>query len=668
MARPRNLEVPPPLFRSILLSNTAFLLLVFGDLYLVVFHVSKITSAPRLPLTAQVVIMSDEREEEVSTIQAIYPELIIESTERSSYRVSLELPVNLPEAVPVLFEDLLSPANLGIKHLAGGAVELLNPSDPLSLKTEQKLSHLPSIHLKVTLPSQYPADSPPQVKIHTTPAWLPGAKARELEEEVEKLWEDYGHCQILFAYIDYLQQAAEQTFDLPLPLSFALPLKSELVQFDRKTKKQLFHAETFDCGVCLEPKKGSSCYRMERCGHVFCLSCLQDFYNNAITEGDVVNVKCLDPGCGKSKVRAGDNERARKTRTVRTLHPRELLSIGISEPAVRRYVDMKRKKKLETDKSTVYCPRTWCQAPARSAKYPPIPADLSQYPDSESDSSDAEQGLRPAFTKDTPENRLPAPGDRLAICSNPKCSLAFCSVCYSGWHGEFARCWPRNPGELSAEERASYDYIRLHTSPCPTCSSPTQKTMGCNHMNCFQCNTHFCYLCGAWLDPGNPYNHFNNKHIGCYMRLWELEEGDEGHGRVQFEGPRRWEAEARLVAEEADREEAMRLQEQEDAAGAALPEAPAPPPAQVEPALIAAMARVQLQQPLPPPPAQQRRGAGRPNGQPAPRGPNAQPVQQLDPAQAAAFPRFLAMAANDEEDGWNSDELEDDEMWEIRAR
>lgn len=45
----------------------------------------------------------------------------------------------------------------------------------------------------------------------------------------------------------------------------------------------------------------------------------------------------------------------------------------------------------------------------------------------------------------------------------------------------------------------------------------------------------------AWLDPANPYQHFNRQPDGsvtsCYMRLWELEEGDE-NGQYAFAGGR----------------------------------------------------------------------------------------------------------------------------------
>jgi hypothetical protein len=103
-------------------------------------------------------------------------------------------------------------------------------------------------------------------------------------------------------------------------------------------------------------------------------------------------------------------------------------------------------------------------------------------------------------------------------------------------------------------------------------------------MNCYQCNTHFCYLCSSWLDPQNPYQHFNAPGKPCYQRLWELEEGDDGEGNVQFVGVRGWEAEAiAAAAAEADAEAAGNPAPQQAGAQAAHQ---IPPPAP-EPILVA---------------------------------------------------------------------------------
>ncbi|KAI5210640.1 RWD-domain-containing protein [Aureobasidium subglaciale] len=601
--------------------------------------------------------LEDEREEELSTISAIYPELRIDP--KQPFVASLDLPVKPSSPLALRFPSAPPPSPPDSEN---GHFSHSTPAHHVD--ETHYVEYLPPLQLNLSLPEGYPADHAPIVTLSTTPQWLPADKLKELEAECEKLWDEYGRCQILFSYIDFLQQQAEQAFDLEANgLDLSPALKPALLDYDALTKKATFDAGTFDCGICLEPKKGSSCYRMRRCRHVFCQACLRDFYNNCIAEGDVGRVQCLDPTCGKVA-----NTKRKKEKT---LHPKELLEMGIQEDVVRRYVDMKRKKKLEADKTTVYCPRSWCQSPARSTKYPPIPQDLSLYPESSSEDEDNAEA----------EKKGHSPSDRLAICSNIKCSLAFCKTCYAGWHGEFARCWPRNPLELSDEEKASYDYIRSHTSPCPTCSSPTQKTMGCNHMRCFQCASHFCYLCGAWLDADNPYQHFNKAGTDCYQKLWELEEGDEGQ-EAAFAGARRWEQEALAVAEAADREEAEALQREEDELAArelaerldAQDDAPAvvqPAPVNVAPPAAPEV----VQQPA-------RRGNGRRarggrvaaldgrRAAPVARQQQAPNQQQVDAAAAAAFRRFVELAVRDEEDGWDSDELEDDqdERWVIPLR
>lgn len=254
------------------------------------------------------------------------------------------------------------------------------------------------------------------------------------------------------------------------------------------------------------------------CGHVFCIQCLQDFYNNAITEGDVAAVTCLAPNCAKGREETATEEVSSKRRKLKTsISPSELLQIPINQEMVQRYVNLKHKTKLESDKNTVYCPRTWCQGAARSKKHKkPEGLELADSDDEE----DEDTGL-------------------LAICED--CGFAFCNRCRQSWHGEFKYCMPKERKDaITEEEKATLEYLRLHSTPCPTCAAPCQKSHGCNHMRCFRCQTHFCYLCSAWLDPSNPYKHFNTQPsgqvTGCFMRLWELEGGDGDDVGHDFEG------------------------------------------------------------------------------------------------------------------------------------
>jgi len=252
------------------------------------------------------------------------------------------------------------------------------------------------------------------------------------------------------------------------------------------------------------------------CGHVFCRQCLQDFYNNAITEGDLASIKCLAPDCAKQRSNTRNSPASKRRKPKTRISPSELLQIPIEQDMVKRYVALKHKSELESDKNTIYCPRKWCKGAARSRKHRK-PSQLLD--DNDSSEEDSESDNEAIVSKTGYKAEL------LSVCED--CSFAFCSRCYQGWHGEFTICAPRiNTGELTEEDKASLEYLKLHTTPCPTCVAPTQKARGCNHMVCFKCETHFCYLCSAWLEPANPYQHYNVTTTSCYMRLWELEGGD----------------------------------------------------------------------------------------------------------------------------------------------
>lgn len=467
----------------------------------------------------------DERAEELSTLQSIYPELDHDASD--PYTASLSVPIIPTKPLATTFDQETTVHNLDC---------------------------LPSLDLTIILPPEYPANAPPIVQVSTSPLWLPQEIMNNLTSEARSIWEEYGGGTILFSYITSLQDQAEAAFGLDQPVQLPLSLKEVLLRYSNRMKKDLFDKETFDCEVCLEPKKGSVCYRLERCGHVFCVACLQDYYNSSITEGNVNMVKCMSTECSSKD----------KRKKERLISPKELLRIPISRDQVERYAKIKRKKKIESDTSIVFCPRTWCQGAMKTTKYP-RPGDVGEIDDSDSELEDED----PVPQKDAPVAAGPekrAVGvqgmDRLAICED--CNLAFCVLCLASWHGDFVRCEPREAKELTEEDQASLNYILQNTSPCPTCSVPCIKAHGCNHMTCGQCKSHFCYLCGAWLDPAHPYYHFNNpKNKHCFQRLFEGVEGDMANGEMHFAGRRGaeqladfWEQEAMRIQREILEEDA----------------------------------------------------------------------------------------------------------------
>src|SRR5271156_2765764 len=114
--------------------------------------------------------MEDERETELSTISAIFPELTLDTED--PYTATIELPVTPSNPVSVSFPAATS--NLPIANPGAETPEEIHV-----------LSHLPSIHLKITLPSGYPADLPPIFEITTEPRWLSEDKVSKLKADGE---------------------------------------------------------------------------------------------------------------------------------------------------------------------------------------------------------------------------------------------------------------------------------------------------------------------------------------------------------------------------------------------------------------------------------------------------------------------------------------------------
>ncbi|PHH74401.1 hypothetical protein CDD82_4955 [Ophiocordyceps australis] len=479
----------------------------------------------------------DLRHQELETLEAIFPEIRRLAGHHdppasgTALVFELELPVKPMEPVTVVFPTAPT------QQLHGSPA--VQPAEHEAVDS-LRVCHLPPVVLTFTLPNGYPQHQPPQMSLSTTPQWLSPSTLRHLENDSPGLWEEAGRDLVVYTFIDTVQRAADQVFGTVTDGKLQVPPEHKLaiLDYDIKAKRAAFEEKTFHCGICIEPKRGSSCHEMLDCGHVFCLECLGAFYNDAIAQGNLSTVRCLQPNCARDRgavMAKSTSSRPRKPKLYVT--PSELLQIGLSEETVKRYIALKYKTQLESDKNTVYCPRSWCNGAARSdRRKKPQGLELAEPSDEEDEAPGPQQNADHANAPKFESSEL------LAICED--CSFAFCRRCLQTWHGKFVRCVSkRDKGELSAEEKASLEYLKLHTSPCPTCDAPAQKTQGCNHMICSRCETHFCYLCCAWLDPTNPYRHYNTLADGsttsCYMRLWELEGGDGDDVGQGFAGRQR---------------------------------------------------------------------------------------------------------------------------------
>lgn len=200
--------------------------------------------------------MEDQRTEELECVAAIFPE--IEFDPNNQFRASIELSVNPRNPVTVAFptaSDGISnfptpPLSTSSGNEEGGST---NNPQPNNIESHE-LTYLPSLQLHITLPQGYPETEPPKFELSTTPAWLPRARLDELEADGVRMWEEMGHDLVVFAYIDSLQQGAENAFgygEEGKMLEIPQDDKLSLLDFDIKSIQVAFNKGTYDCGVCL---------------------------------------------------------------------------------------------------------------------------------------------------------------------------------------------------------------------------------------------------------------------------------------------------------------------------------------------------------------------------------------------------------------------------------
>ncbi|EXJ91896.1 hypothetical protein A1O3_00446 [Capronia epimyces CBS 606.96] len=105
--------------------------------------------------------------------------------------------------------------------------------------------------------------------------------------------------------------------------------------------------------------------------------------------------------------------------------------------------------------------------------------------------------------------------------SCPSCFEPICTSCHAR-HGNYTCAEYKDiaSGGYEALQRLKRE---LNIKDCPKCTTPMEKTEGCNHMTCGGCKAHICWVCLAVFDQSGPcYDHMNKEHGGIGLGLGRL--------------------------------------------------------------------------------------------------------------------------------------------------
>ncbi|OAP61190.1 hypothetical protein AYL99_03391 [Fonsecaea erecta] len=104
-------------------------------------------------------------------------------------------------------------------------------------------------------------------------------------------------------------------------------------------------------------------------------------------------------------------------------------------------------------------------------------------------------------------------------CSN--CFERLCTSCHAR-HGEYTCAEFK---DIAAGGDAALARLKreLNIKNCPQCTTPMEKTEGCNHITCGGCRAHICWVCMEVFESSGPcYSHMNKVHGGIGLGLDHL--------------------------------------------------------------------------------------------------------------------------------------------------
>ncbi|KAF8363134.1 hypothetical protein PRIPAC_90057 [Pristionchus pacificus] len=229
------------------------------------------------------------------------------------------------------------------------------------------------------------------------------------------------------------------------------------------------------CPICF-CRPSADFYRLEACGHVYCTACIYHQLHSELSTRTLPLV-CRREGCD-CKLAVSDLLRLLLGRDVE----------GVGEMRVSHLDEMK---------------------------------------------------LRPLVTAIV-TNALQTKRDRLIACRTADCTGIFARQNDSNSIVRCKACERTTCGSCGYEPHRGYEceeyeslrdnvdvsiasYMKnkkVRKCPNKSCSALIEKTVGCNHMECVICRTHFCWLCGhASYSQGDIYAHMQNDHGGNGLHM-----------------------------------------------------------------------------------------------------------------------------------------------------
>lgn len=444
---------------------------------------------------------------------------------------------------------------------SSGVLEKKDDESPEFLYSFE-VKYLPPIVLTCALPKLYPSHFPPCFIIFAQ--WLNSAKISELCCMLDSIWKEQSGQEIIYQWVDWLQSSClsflgfeggiilgpygvrcdKDKRALSGIVSPHVDIPS-MKSYNDKNILEKFLTDFHECGICFSEFVGTEFVRLP-CLDFFCWNCMRTYADMLVKEGTVSKLHCPQAKC-------------------EGMIPPGLLKRLLDEEEFERWESMTLQKTLESMSDVTYCPRceticiededqhalcpkcffsfcTLCRERRHigvECMNPEMKLRILQERQHSSQLGDQQKHREKEIInellsvreihhsyKQCPSCKMfvsRTEGCNKMVCGN--CQQYFCYVClkpidgYDHFRGGNCELFPVQ--EIQAwEERMNVRQVRgqllaeLHEGrghECPNCRQLNVKVNNNNHIFCWACQNHYCYLCRKMVRRGTL--HFGPK--GC---------------------------------------------------------------------------------------------------------------------------------------------------------
>jgi hypothetical protein len=307
-----------------------------------------------------------------------------------------------------------------------------------------------------------------------------------------------------------------------------LPLEIPIINSPLKSKPL-----DLTCPVCFCTYSDMAELHEFNCKHYFCNTCIKEFLTLLINENQVDKIKCLDHNC-PGRIQELELEIFLDENLISkySKFSKRNLKITLCEhdrmfqcpyPDCEELVDIVENEKIEHFNDLRYVPSTSTvmQRVMTTEETYFLKNEVetnSNYPGNRYILEIKEQLKNDNFKNNENVQNFDTPSSMVDVKIFLVCNKGhkFCKNCKClYWHYN-EPCKPQDT-DLDNNLLKFYENNKQDMKNCPKCNIWTEKNLGCNHIKCSNCQTHWCWICSGPFTN----DHFSSPSSPCVGKMYE---------------------------------------------------------------------------------------------------------------------------------------------------